>query len=59
VVNNSAWDTAPTETAQYTWYAVLNDASAALISGEAYAALVSITVGGVAYPGRIAFSVAA
>ena len=59
IMDNATWDTAPTETAQNTWYAVCLDASALLAAGETYYALVAITVGGTAYTRHLTFSVAA
>jgi hypothetical protein len=58
VLANAGWDTAPTENVgQYTWYA--RETSIALVAGEPYYALVSLTYGGVAHSRLLDLEIAA
>ena len=44
VIANAAWNTAPTETAINTWYAVLTNAATAITAGKSYIVKVVLTV---------------
>ncbi len=56
VVANADWNTAPTETALLTWYAVLTNSATVLTAGKGYLVKVTFTVAAVAYPKWFSFS---
>lgn len=47
--DNAAWDSGPTENADYSWYATITDASAELEAGKAYKVRMVFTAGGQDY----------